>query len=147
MLIANMCRPRKWRKRLKAVSLFLLYWQIMSESQNPPTIEKCLLHSSAIPGQDSHVESIFYLVTQNREKYANQVKHCTDAVKAHKLRRAQSNHQSSTSTRCWRPRYRKAYTHFLSETTHTSMVTSQLFSLPSKITGSLRKLMAKFMLH
>ncbi len=77
-----------------------------------------LLCSSTISVRCPHVVSLFYLVTQNCIKYANQVKQGTNAVETFKLCRAHSNHQLSTSTRCGRPCYRKAYTHFPRETTH-----------------------------
>ncbi len=129
-LSMNMCRPRKWGKRLFiARSCFSLNWQTLLESKNMTVVDiHCLRRSSTISVQCPHAEIWFYFQTQNKVMYADHVKRSTDAAETFKLCRAHSNHQPSTSTRCGRPCYRKAYTRFLSETTHLHSHISALFT-------------------
>lgn len=121
MHIINMCR--KWGKRLRAMKLFpclvISLWIDKSCWRSGGCWQAMTFILSCIMSVWSpHLDFFFYLVMQNQVKYANQVKQCTDAVEIFKIGKAHSNHQPSTGTRCRRPRCRKAFTDFLSETTH-----------------------------
>lgn len=141
LLFMNMCRPRKWGKWMKAVTSLDLVGEWMCTNSHR------VLHGCTISAWCPHVESLFYLVTQNQVKYVNQVKQSTGVAETFKLRRAHSNHQLSTSTRWGRPCYRKAYTHFLGETTHLPQSHLSSFHFQVTLQEVCVKLMAKFTLH
>lgn len=106
---------------------FSLNWEIFSRNQKVTAVDKLtsIVCDAAQQSLCPHVGSLFYLETKNR---LNQVKQSTDAADTFKLCRAHSNHQPSTSTRCGRPCYRKAYTHTSYERPHTSSHVSALFT-------------------